>query len=59
MTTKPKLKPLTPQERGRKFLEEYKKICKLYYCQLIAIPGLTQEGRVVAQTQVQVNDEPS
>jgi hypothetical protein len=55
--TKPPAKPLTPQERGRKFLEEYQKICNWYNCVLIPSPMFTQEGRVVAQNQVQVNDE--
>lgn len=52
----PEKKKLTPQERAEKFAEEYRKLCNKYNCQLTPFPAFTQEGRVVAQNQVQVND---
>ena len=55
--TKPPASPLSPQERAEKFAAEYKKLCDKWGCQLTPVPVFTQEGRIVAQNQVQVNDE--
>ncbi len=52
-------KPLTPQERAQKFAVEYEKLCNSLNCRLVPVPAITAEGRVVAQNQVQVNDEPA
>ena len=50
-------KKLTPQERARKFAEEYQKLCNSLGCQHAYAPVYTPEGRTLVQVQVQVNDE--
>ena len=50
-------KQLTPQERAEKFNEEYQKLVAKYACVIVAVAGLTPEGRIVAETQIRVNDE--